>query len=101
MTRPTGTLIKFVAFALVMAVLTAFLFSSGGVFRSSRIPESHEHNNPQKFYLCSTGSSFSYTFTCDPRAADLWLFRSGGGTMFTFQPPTSGLQSPTNNSTAK
>ncbi len=44
-------------------------------------------NNPQKFYLWSTGSSFSYTFTCDPRAADAWLFKSGGGTMFVLRPP--------------
>src|SRR5580765_2957431 len=84
-----------------LSVLTAVLFSSGGVVISSRLPESPENNNPQKFYLWATGSSFSYTFTCDPRAADGWLFRSGGGTMFVFQPPTGTLQSSTNNSTAK
>jgi hypothetical protein len=44
-------------------------------------------NNPQKFHLWSTGSSFSYTFTCDPRAVDVWLFRSGGGMMFVLNPP--------------
>jgi hypothetical protein len=49
-------------------------------------------NNPQKFHLWSTGSSFSYTFTCDPRAADTWLFKSGGGTMFVLRSPAdSGL----------
>src|SRR5260221_14033800 len=84
-----------------LSLLTAIMFSSREVFRSRRHPESHENNNPQKFYLWSTGSSFSYTFTCDPRAADGWLFRSGGGTMFVFQPPTGMLQSRTNNSTAK
>lgn len=39
-------------------------------------------NNPQKFYLWSTGAAFSHTFTYDHRATDIWLFRSAGGTMF-------------------
>jgi len=36
-------------------------------------------NNPQKFSLWTTGKSFTYTFTVDPRAVDVWLFSYGGG----------------------
>jgi hypothetical protein len=36
-------------------------------------------NNPNTFYLWSGGTSFAYTFTYDPHAADVWLFQSGGG----------------------
>lgn len=36
-------------------------------------------NNPQRFHLSATGTSMSYSFTYDPRAADEWHFRSGGG----------------------
>ncbi len=67
----------------------------------SRSNQLYETNNPQKFYLSATGSSFSYTFTCDPRAADGWLFRSAGGTMFIFQPPGGAVQAMTNTATAK
>ena len=37
-------------------------------------------HNPNKFYLWSeTGRfTYTYTFTYDPRAADEWLFESGG-----------------------
>jgi hypothetical protein len=36
-------------------------------------------NNPSRFRLCGNSTSFTYTFTYDPRAADVWLFESGGG----------------------
>ena len=36
-------------------------------------------NNPQDFFLSGSNSgSFSYYFRYDPRAADEWLFHSGG-----------------------
>ena len=39
----------------------------------------HEVNdNPDKFYLFATNSSYNCTFTYDPRAADEWLFHTGG-----------------------
>jgi hypothetical protein len=34
-------------------------------------------DNPDKFYLQATSSSFNYAFTYDPRAADEWLFHNG------------------------
>jgi hypothetical protein len=40
----------------------------------------HEGDNPQGFHLWATGSSFSYTFTYDPRKTDHWRFRTDGGT---------------------
>jgi hypothetical protein len=35
-------------------------------------------NNPNYFVIWQTNSSFQYTFTYDPHAADVWLFQSGG-----------------------
>ena len=54
------------------------------------------NNNPQKFYLWSTGASVSHSFTYDPHAADVWLFRSGGGTMLGPVPLASITNMPTN-----
>jgi hypothetical protein len=36
-------------------------------------------NNPRKFHLWVTGSSYQYTITYDPRETDIWMFKSGGG----------------------
>ena len=36
-------------------------------------------NNPDKFYLWSTGKVFAYTFTYNPHAADAWMFRTAEG----------------------
>ena len=38
-------------------------------------------NNPQKFRLSRQGRVVSSTFNCDPRASDVWLFRSADGLM--------------------
>jgi hypothetical protein len=38
-------------------------------------------DNPQHFHLWATSNSIAFTFNCDPRAADEWLFRSAGGKM--------------------
>jgi len=51
------------------------------VYLSSHLPARKLNHNPQKFYLLSTGTSFTYSFTCDPHASDAWLFGSGGGNM--------------------
>lgn len=37
------------------------------------------NNNPQKFSLWATGKAFTYTFTVDPRAVDVWMFTHAGG----------------------
>jgi hypothetical protein len=63
---------------------------------SARLPDevaSRVNNNPQKFRLWTTGMSFSYMINLDPRAADLWLFQSGGGRTLDLTPP---LLSPSN-----
>jgi hypothetical protein len=39
----------------------------------------HEGDNPQQFHLWTTGSTFSYSFTYDPRKTDHWRFRTDGG----------------------
>jgi hypothetical protein len=36
------------------------------------------NNNPDKFRLWATNSTYVYTFTYDPLAADQWLFESAG-----------------------
>ncbi len=35
-------------------------------------------DNPDKFHLWTTNSSYGYAFTYDPHAADVWLFRTVG-----------------------
>jgi hypothetical protein len=35
-------------------------------------------DNPDHFHLWATNSTYSYTFTYDPLAADIWLRESGG-----------------------
>jgi hypothetical protein len=67
-------------------VFTALLVSAMAWFlvhvfvRSPSATAGLEDNNPQKFHLWTTGSNFSYTFTCDPHASDIWMFRTAGGT---------------------
>ena len=36
------------------------------------------NNNPDKFRLWATNSTYVYTFTYDPFAADEWRFETGG-----------------------
>ena len=36
-------------------------------------------NNPNRFFLWGTSTSYRYAFTYDPHAADMWLFECGGG----------------------
>ena len=35
-------------------------------------------DNPDRFHLWATNSSYGYAFTYDPHAADAWLFRTVG-----------------------
>ncbi len=90
-------------FAQAGYVVAAILICAGawavfnGLLQSIPVPARREDNNPQHFYLSSTGSAYSYTFTCDPRATDGWLFASGGGTMFVLHLPPDTFGSATNN----
>ena len=36
-------------------------------------------NNPDKFYLWTTGRGYSYRFTYNPHAADAWMFKTAEG----------------------
>ena len=67
---------------VVICFLAAAMFLSVGFVRIVRAPTNSGNDNPQDFYLWSTGSSFAYTFRYDPRAADVWSFKSGGHTRF-------------------
>ncbi len=90
-------------FAQVRYVIAAISVCLGawavfeGLIQSTPVPARHEDNNPQHFYLQSKGSVYTYAFTCDPRAADVWLFTTGGGTMFVLNPPPDAFSSGTNN----
>lgn len=44
---------------------------------TSQVRLEEPDNNPDKFHLWATNSSYGYTFTYDPHAADAWLFRTG------------------------
>ncbi|HTY86548.1 MAG TPA: hypothetical protein VMB80_03710 [Candidatus Acidoferrum sp.] len=59
-------------------------------------PTGPEDNNPQKFHLWTTGSNFSYTFTCDPHASDIWMFRTAGGNLLVSPRGPDALQVSTN-----
>ena len=49
-----------------------------GYFKlTSQIRLEEPDNNPDQFRLWATNSSYCYTFTHDPHAADDWLFRTG------------------------
>jgi len=36
-------------------------------------------NNPDKFYLWTTGKGYSFRFTYNPHAADAWMFKTAEG----------------------
>jgi len=72
-TRRIGTALFLFAAALAMSM---------GFVQVNQLPATSERNNPQDFYLWSTGSSFAGTFRYDPRAADIWLFKAGGDARF-------------------
>jgi hypothetical protein len=49
------------------------------------------NGNPQQFHLWATSNSISFTFNCDPRATDEWLFRTGGGMMIAGNPGITNI----------
>ena len=68
-------------FALFAGMLAGILLV--GMWRPEVPAQRHNpppNHNPNKFYLwAATGTfTYTYTFTYDPRAADEWLFESGG-----------------------
>jgi len=60
--------------------MAAVLVAVTDILQSSRITPNHRGDNPDKFYLWKTNSSCDYFFNYDPRAADEWLFHTGGRT---------------------
>jgi hypothetical protein len=46
---------------------------------SQPLPPCIGGDNPQAFQLWAKGSTFSYTFTYDPRKTDRWRFGTDGG----------------------
>jgi hypothetical protein len=59
-------------------LVAAFCLGLFGYFKlTSPVRLEEPDNNPDKFYLWATNSSYGYTFTYDPHAADAWLFRTG------------------------
>jgi hypothetical protein len=64
---------------LCLFITISFFVAFRHLKSSSRVGSGSVSNNPDKFYLWATNSSFCYTFTYDPHAADVWLFESGGG----------------------
>ena len=61
----------------LLAVAVAVLSVNRSQF--SAAPRASEAgDNPDKFHLVATNSAYNYSFTYDPRAADEWLFHTGG-----------------------
>ena len=58
--------------AIVLVVATLHFDISGDV------QQREINNNPDKFRLWATNSTYVYTFTYDPLAADEWRFETGG-----------------------
>jgi len=83
------------AFAAFFVGATA-LFMAGISVHRHGTPIDPEDNNPQKFHLWTTGSNFSYTFTCDPHASDIWMFRTAEGTMLVLPRGPDAPPVPTN-----
>ena len=62
-----------------VSVAAVFYLAAAGRWQLPADAQLREvHNNPDKFYLCATNSAYDYHFTYDPRAADEWLFHTGG-----------------------
>ena len=57
--------------------------AAGVAVLSRHVPTSPElnpqDNNPDKFYLWTTGKGYSFRFTYNPHAADAWMFRTAEG----------------------
>jgi len=66
---------------LVLGLLAAVLVWMGWdrPEKSARVRLRTVDNNPNRFRLWGNSNSYSYTFTYDPHAADVWLFESAGG----------------------
>jgi len=65
---------------LLLAVISlpAAAFVISRCFSSTSELNSSE-NNPDKFYLWTTGGGYSYRFTYNPHAADAWMFKTAEG----------------------
>jgi hypothetical protein len=77
-----GNLHPSLEYLLSGLALLATIFFVGALCQSNPYSGLHTRNpgnNPNKFFLWATNSSYCYTFTYDPHAADVWRFESGGG----------------------
>jgi len=67
---------RWMPFALVAAMIGLPV----GLYRHTGSPGARANDdNPNKFYLFATGKEFSMSYTYDPHAADLWMFRTAEG----------------------
>ena len=66
----------FLASAALATIITAV--ATLHLNRSGDVPKRQPDNNPDKFHLAATNSTYDYSFTYDPLAADQWRFESGG-----------------------
>jgi hypothetical protein len=66
-------LAAFGALVAIFLAVASFHFDISGDVQKREI-----NNNPDKFHLWATNSSYVYTFTYDPLAADQWRFETGG-----------------------
>lgn len=56
----------------VVVIVISRCFSTTAELNSSE-------NNPDKFYLWTTGRGYSFRFTYNPHAADAWMFKTAEG----------------------
>jgi hypothetical protein len=66
-------LAAFGALVTIFLVVATLHFTNLGSVQIREI-----NNNPDKFRLWATNSTYVYTFTYDPLAADEWRFETGG-----------------------
>lgn len=68
------------ALMLFVVMTLALTLALPGRFQTRAGPPAiNGGSNPNYFFVWGTKASWQYTFTYDPHAADVWLFKSGGG----------------------
>lgn len=76
--------------ASMLAVATVIFIALVNSKPPAELRTGEINNNPDKFHLCISNFTCECEFTYDPRAADEWLFHTGGpaapATPDTFRP---------------
>jgi len=64
----------------LLPVLAALALVTAGIRSktSMRVYSNDTNDNPHKFHMAFTTNTLDHTMTYDPRAADEWLFYTGG-----------------------